>query len=912
VDKELANIRKNFTGTRESAYDRKKYTWKLVYIFMLGYDVDFGTEQILKLLRGTSFAEKVAGYMAVSVLIGQQDEVVGAVCAAIRDDLRSTFDSVQCLALSAIANKGGKRIAASLAPDVREMTFSRSVFPPVRRRAALTLLRVYRVDPAYLPMPEHAASVMALLDDKDVSVKMAGLILMTGVAHKHSEHFTEAVPLVVRYYHAAQRRVRDDYVYHHANAPWFQVQCLRFLQMYDRPTDVAVAKMLQDALEATLSNTKVTRSVNRNNAEHSVLFEAVNLIIKQGNTADSKLRNLAVQHLTRFVNIKEPNIRYLGLVAMTKLAKLEGTAEQIKKQQKAVLVSLKDTDLSIRRRALDLLFVMCDRSNAMSIVKELLNYLALAEFSIKEEMVLRLAILAERFAPNMKWYVDTILQLVGSSGDFVSDDIWHRVVYMVTNNKDLQAYAAMKLYRMVQSTTAHETTVKLAGYVLGEFGFLLVTPETCQDVEGAPVSGGEQFAALQQHVASVDIPTRCLLLTAFLKLQNMYPELKAEVLPLFEQYSAVMDVELQQRAVEYFHLPLVDDHVTAEVLAAMPEFPEKASGLEERLQKKGGKKSADEWGGAAVDADEPQKAEAEEEEIAAAQGSSSTPTVRPPTPEAAVDLEDDLLGVNTPSAPAASAGASSGTLPTSADVRMGLKAGAPVREWLAAFAGTARGKLYEDEYVQIGAQVDMNGDTGTVTLFIGNCTDAPLNLLKVRIPDVPQFKVDVGDVDPVLGRGQQAKVPIQVQCLRPFTATAQLQISFLSAPANGHALPLRLPVFASHFVAPVAVTKETYGARWKALQAETGQAGHGSPSVQHASSVLKQLHFEETLSDASAIYAAGSFKTATVSANGAKVVVGCLVKVSVLAAGYGVEMRTQHPEVSKSLVNIVKAELAEK
>ena len=877
-----------------------------MYIFMLGYDVDFGTEQILKLLRGSTFAEKVAGYMAVSVLVGQQDEVVGAVCAAIRDDLRSSVDSIQCLALSAVANKGGKRIAASLAPDVREMTFSRSVFPPVRRRAALTLLRVYRVDPSYLPMPEHAAGVLALLDDKDVSVKMAGLILMTGVAHKHAEHFAEAVPLVVRYYHAAQRRVRDDYVYHHANAPWFQVQCLRFLQMYDQPSDPIVAKMLQDVLEATLSNTKVTRSVNRNNAEHSVLFEAVNLIIKQGNTSDSKLRNLAVQHLTRFVNIKEPNIRYLGLVAMTKLAKLEGTGEHVKKQQKAVLVSLKDTDLSIRRRALDLLFVMCDRSNAMSIVKELLNYLALAEFSIKEEMVLRLAILAERFAPNLKWYVDTILQLIASSGDFVSDDIWHRVVYMVTNNKDLQPYAVMKLYRMVQATTAHETTIKLAGYVLGEFGCLLVTPETCPGVEGAPVSGGEQFAALQQHVKSVETPTRCLLLTAFLKLQNLYPELKSEVLPLFEQYSAVMDMELQQRAVEYFHLPLVDDSVTADVLAAMPEFPEKASGLEERLQKKGGKKSADEWGGGAVDDN------AEEEEKASAGGDSAAPAPRAVTPEV-VDVEDDLLGVNTPAAPAASAGSTDmAGLPTAADVRVGLKAGAPVREWLAAFASSPRGKLYEDEYVQIGAQVEMDGDNGTVTLFIGNRTAAPLNLLKVRVPDVPHFKVEVGDVEPVLGKGQQAKVPIHVQCLRPFAATAQLQISFLSAPANGHALPLRLPVFASHFVAPVAVTKETYGARWKALQAETGQAAHAAPSVQHAASVLQALHFEETLSDASATYGAGSFKTATVSANGAKVVVGCLVKVSVLAAGYGVEMRTQHPEVSKSLLNIVKAELAQK
>jgi AP-2 complex subunit alpha len=34
--------------------------------------------------------------------------------------------------------------------------------------------------------------------------------------------------------------------------------------------------------------------------------------------------------------------------------------------------------------------------------------------------------------------VDVILQLIDKAGDFVSDDIWFRVVQFVTNNEDLQ------------------------------------------------------------------------------------------------------------------------------------------------------------------------------------------------------------------------------------------------------------------------------------------------------------------------------------------------------------------------------------------------------------------------------------------------------------------------------------------
>ena len=61
------------------------------------------------------------------------------------------------------------------------------------------------------------------------------------------------------------------------------------------------------------------------------------------------------------------------------------------------MASLKDTDVSIRRRALDLLFTMCNRNNAREIIHELLEYLEIADFSLREELVLKTAVLAERF-----------------------------------------------------------------------------------------------------------------------------------------------------------------------------------------------------------------------------------------------------------------------------------------------------------------------------------------------------------------------------------------------------------------------------------------------------------------------------------------------------------------------------------
>ena len=47
----------------------------------------------------------------------------------------------------------------------------------------------------------------------------------------------------------------------------------------------------------------------QNNADHSILFEAVNLIISQGSDSDSKLRNHAIVLLGKYLTVLEPNIR---------------------------------------------------------------------------------------------------------------------------------------------------------------------------------------------------------------------------------------------------------------------------------------------------------------------------------------------------------------------------------------------------------------------------------------------------------------------------------------------------------------------------------------------------------------------------------------------------------------------------
>lgn len=59
INKELANIRSKFRGDRTlDGYQKKKYVCKLLFIFLLGHDIDFGHMEAVNLLSSNKYSEK--------------------------------------------------------------------------------------------------------------------------------------------------------------------------------------------------------------------------------------------------------------------------------------------------------------------------------------------------------------------------------------------------------------------------------------------------------------------------------------------------------------------------------------------------------------------------------------------------------------------------------------------------------------------------------------------------------------------------------------------------------------------------------------------------------------------------------------------------------------------------------------
>lgn len=70
--------------------------------------------------------------------------------------------------------------------------------------------------------------------------------------------------------------------------------------------------------------------------------------------------------------------------------------------------------------------------------------------------MLKVAILAEKYAVDYTWYVDTILNLIRIAGDYVSEEVWYRVIQIVINRDDVQGYAAKTVFEVGMKSSVHQ------------------------------------------------------------------------------------------------------------------------------------------------------------------------------------------------------------------------------------------------------------------------------------------------------------------------------------------------------------------------------------------------------------------------------------------------------------------------
>jgi len=554
----------------------------------------------MKLTASPHFPEKRIGYLGMMLLLSEEADVLMLATNALKNDLNSDNKFVAGLALCAIGNLATADMSRDLAPEVDKHL--KSPLSYLRKKACLAMARCLSKCPDMVE--DFVERLMTLLKDKSHGVLICVVQLMTQVlmidyrfAEEEGEDpfetdcrkaFLRLVPTLVKMLrNLLSTGYSPDHDVSGISDPFLQVQLLTLLRLLGANNERASEEM-NDVLAQVATNTEASK-----NAGNAILYECVQTIM--GIESEDGLRVLAVNILGRFLLNRDNNIRYVALNTLSRciveqkqsgresdLVITEGESANnamsaLQRHRTTVVECLKDPDISIRQRALELIYHLVNQSTVESLTAELLNYLVLCPREHKADICRRILKVVDRFSPDDRWRIDTLITTLTIAGREATRDVQSAtVVYISRASSDIHAFATHKLLKAIRDDDGAQHGLLSVGiWCIGEFGDLLLQPYSyttrSSNVGDDLTSGGGDvtitFMALdpmsvvttienvtKRHACPEFVKERAL--TAYAKLSQRFENTGdvatlGKLQNLLKEHAASRSLELQLRSCEY-------------------------------------------------------------------------------------------------------------------------------------------------------------------------------------------------------------------------------------------------------------------------------------------------------------------------------------------------------------------------
>ena len=528
------------------------------------------------------------------LLLDENQEVLTLVTNSLKNDLNHSNQYVVGLALCTLGNIASVEMSRDLFPEIENLITTAN--PYIRRKAAICAMRICR---KVADLQEHfLAKAKMLLSDRNHGVLLSGLTLVISLCE--TEDFDGGEDIVEMFRPLTSGLVRvlkglstSGYAPEHdvmgITDPFLQVKILRLLRVLGRG-HAETSEQINDILAQVATNTDPSKNVG-----NAILYESVLTILEI--EADSGLRVLGVNILGKFLSNKDNNIRYVALNTLIKVVAVEPNAVQ--RHRNTILECLRDPDISIRRRALDLSFTLINEGNVRVLIRELLAFLEVADNEFKPIMTSQIGIAADRYAPNKRWHVDTMLRVLKLAGNYVKEQILSSFVRLIATTPDLQTYSVQKLYAGLSEDITQEGLTLAGTWVIGEYGDSLAQGGSYEEEEPVKEVKESDVVDLFSTILSSSYATQIVceyIITSSMKLTTRFkdPAQIERIRRLMSQRTSDLSTEIQQRAVEYGNLFSYDE-IRRGVLERMPapEIKEESRVLGEAApkQKKAAAKS---------------------------------------------------------------------------------------------------------------------------------------------------------------------------------------------------------------------------------------------------------------------------------------------------------------------------------
>ncbi|CAN6975980.1 unnamed protein product [Brassica rapa subsp. trilocularis] len=538
----------------------KEYIIRLVYIEMLGHDASFGYIHAVKMTHDDNLLLKRTGYLAVTLFLDEDHDLIILIVNTIQKDLRSDNYLVVCAALNAVCRLINEETIPAVLPQVVDLLNHGK--EAVRKKAIMALHRFHRKSPS--SVSHLVSNFRRKLCDSDPGVMGATLCPLFDLISEDVASYKDLVSSFVGILkQVTERKLPKSYDYHQMPAPFIQIKLLKIMALLSSG-DKSASEMMYMVLGDLFR--KCDSSTNIGNA---ILYECIRCI--SCIIPSPKLLEDAAEAISKFLKSDSHNLKYMGIDGLGRLIKISSDiAEQ---HQLAVIDCLEDPDDTLKRKTFELLYKMTKSSNVEVIVDRMIDYMiSINDNHYKTEIASRCVELAEQFAPSNQWFIQIMNKVFEHAGDLVNIKVAHNLMRLIAEgfgeddddaDNKLRLSAVESYLQIISEPKLPSLFLQVISWVLGEYG-------TADGKYSASYISGKLCDVADAY--SSDETVKGYAVTALMKIYafEIASGRKVDVLPecqsLIEELLASHSTDLQQRAYELQALLALDARAVESIL----------------------------------------------------------------------------------------------------------------------------------------------------------------------------------------------------------------------------------------------------------------------------------------------------------------------------------------------------------
>ena len=567
-NKESAEIRNLKKDTAQKLAVRSMT--KCMAMSLLGYQTEFIHMTCISLLASQNFTQKRLAYLGICMLLDEKSDILLLSSNVIKKDLTSNNKYIVAAALNTIGEIGTPDMCRDMCPEIIKCLNSTN--PYIKKKAALALSKVVRSCPELIETIEH--NLGTIFEDKNHGVLLSGLALVEQVfkaepktVKKYKKYLS---PMIKYLKNLINTSYAPEYDVNGITDPFLQVRILEILGYFGRASSKE-----NEELEALLNSIPSNTDTTRKNTGNSVLYELVRCIFSYDSS--KSLKSLGGSILGQFLANKDNNYKYLALNTLNDIAKID--IDTVQKHKNVILEFLKDPDIAIKRRSLDLTYLIVNTENIRQIVTETLDFInSTSNVEFKLELTSKIFYSLEKYSPSLKWEIDVLLKMLCLCEDSINEEIIWKIINLILNTKELQQYTMFRYFIAMQNMledTDVEALYHVGITILGEL-FKLIIGVSTTDEEGKTITITEEqiidlIIALDKSSDTSESLRELLMNTVFKMIGKMSPESDEKLKKILQQESKSFYPEVQERANEYITFTqIAKDDMQLKVTANVP------------------------------------------------------------------------------------------------------------------------------------------------------------------------------------------------------------------------------------------------------------------------------------------------------------------------------------------------------